>query len=163
MRPSIVAAPRLSLAAATAADLMTPNPVSISADATPRDALLLLHDRNFGAAPVIDGAGRPVGVISRSDLRKHAREAARGRAPREHNTRREPALASDEAPAADEDAVRVCDVMRGAVFAVAPDTPAASVVEQLQALKVRRLFVVGDDGVLVGVISITDVLSHLTA
>ena len=31
-------------------------------------------DRGFSAAPVIDAAGRPVGVLSRTDLLVHERE-----------------------------------------------------------------------------------------
>ncbi len=40
------------------------------------EAVLLLTDRGFSAAPVIDDAGRPVGVVSRTDLLVHDREQA---------------------------------------------------------------------------------------
>jgi CBS domain-containing protein len=161
--------PQLTLRAATAAELMTPNPVSIRANASLREALLLLHDRNIDAAPVIDEAGRAVGVISRSDLLTHDREAAvRDGGTPEYYTRREPHPAGAESSAGAchfdvSDVHRVCDVMTGAVFSVRPDTPPASVVEQLLALNVHRLFVVTDDGTLAGVITTTDVLRHLTA
>src|SRR5436305_15239213 len=59
-----------------AAELMTVNPVSIREDATLREATALLIDKGFSAAPVIDEAGRPVGVLSRSDLLIHDRESA---------------------------------------------------------------------------------------
>jgi len=68
--------PRLALHAETAADLMTANPVSVREDATLREALGLLIDKGYSAAPVIDRAGRPVGVLSRSDLLVHDRETA---------------------------------------------------------------------------------------
>ena len=58
-------------------------------------------------------------------------------------------------------AMRARDVMTPAVFSVPPDTPAATVIRRLLALKVHRLFVVDEDGVLVGVISAADVLRHL--
>jgi CBS domain-containing protein len=159
--------PHLTLRAVTAAELMTPNPVSIRATASLREALLLLHDRNIDAAPVIDEAGRAVGVISRSDLLTHDRETAvRDGGTPEYYTRRDPHPTSESSPEAYRfdvsDVTRVCDVMTGAVFAVTPDTPAASVVEQLLALNVHRLFVVGNDGILTGVITTTDVLRHLT-
>ena len=67
-------APRMVLTARTAAELMKANPVSIRADASVREALEVLTDRGFGAAPVIDEAGRPVGVLSRSDILVHDRE-----------------------------------------------------------------------------------------
>src|SRR5438132_13949757 len=54
----------LRLHAATAADLMMPDPVSIRADASLKEAIALLIDRGFSGAPVIDEAGRPIGVLS---------------------------------------------------------------------------------------------------
>jgi len=50
---------RLVLHAESAAELMTANPVSVGEDATLREALTLLIDKGFSAAPVIDDrAGR---------------------------------------------------------------------------------------------------------
>src|SRR5690242_1685330 len=66
----------LRLYAETAADLMVANPISLRADANVREALVLLTDKGFSAAPVIDEAGRPVGVLSRGDLLVHDRERA---------------------------------------------------------------------------------------
>src|SRR5690606_26266365 len=54
------AADPLTLSARTAADLMTPSPVSISQHATVKEAAAFLTTRGFSAAPVIDDAGRPV-------------------------------------------------------------------------------------------------------
>ncbi|MCI0464260.1 MAG: CBS domain-containing protein [Gemmataceae bacterium] len=51
--------------------------------------------------------------------------------------------------------------MTHGVFCARPETPAAKVVEKMLALKVRRLFVVDGDGVLIGVISAIDVLGNL--
>src|SRR4051794_11252751 len=64
----------LRLRAETAEDLMMPNPVSVRGDATVREALALLIDKGYSAAPVIDGAGKPAGVLSRSDLLVHERQ-----------------------------------------------------------------------------------------
>lgn len=70
------AASPLTLSAATAADLMTPNPVSIGQNATVKEAAAFLTDRGFSAAPVMDEAGRPVGVLSRADIVVHHRQKA---------------------------------------------------------------------------------------
>src|SRR5262245_12957539 len=64
----------LTLCAETAAALMTPDPLSIRADATVREAVAFLTDKGFSAAPVIDKAGRPVGVLSRADILVYDRE-----------------------------------------------------------------------------------------
>jgi len=159
--------PRLALHADTAADLMTANPVSVREDATLREALTLLIDKGYSAAPVIDRAGRPVGVLSRSDLLVHDRETA------EH-LRVEPEFYHKSELKTQEgeplgrgfqvekvDRTRVRDMMTPAVFCVSPESPASKVVGDLVHLKVHRLFVVDDHGILVGVVSVMDVVRHL--
>ena len=64
----------LRLYAETAADLMTPNPVSIEADDTVKEAVAFLTDKGLSAAPVVNFAGRLVGVLSRSDIVVYDRE-----------------------------------------------------------------------------------------
>ncbi len=61
----------LMLQARTAAELMTTNPQSLRQGATVAEAAAFLSTRGFSAAPVIDEAGRPVGVVSRTDLLHH--------------------------------------------------------------------------------------------
>jgi CBS domain-containing protein len=51
--------------------------------------------------------------------------------------------------------------MTPAVFSVRLTTPAAKVVEQMRELDVHRLYVVDEDGTLVGVVSAVDILRHL--
>jgi CBS domain-containing protein len=162
MTPKNPPAPRLVLTAATAEDLMTPNPVSLEHDATVPDAVALLTDRGISAAPVIDEAGRPVGVLSRSDIlvheREHARHAAFG--PREESPH--PAPPRHEGFSIEVvDRTPVAEIMTPAVFTVPLRAPAASVVEQMVALNVHQLFVVDDDRLLVGVVTSLDVLRHL--
>jgi CBS domain-containing protein len=158
---------RLTLGADTAADLMTPNPVSIDADATVKEAVAFLTDKGFSAAPVIDAAGRPVGVLSRSDILIYDREKV-DYVPTtpEGGGRTELTLRSGESlrngfQVENVDRTPVRDLMTPAVFSVTPETSARQVVEHMLALKVHHLFVVGRDGVLVGVISALDVLRHL--
>jgi CBS-domain-containing membrane protein len=134
-----MAAP-LTLLADTAADLMTPGPVSLAAAATMAEAAAFLTARGFGAAVVIDSAGHPLGVVTKTDLLIHARQ--RG-TPLETDT------------------TQAQSVMTPAVFSVRRDTPASSVVAQFLALNVHHLFVTDPDGTLVGVISTIDVLRKL--
>lgn len=144
-------APALVLSARTAADLMTPNPVSIRHAATVPEAAAFLTTRGISAAPVIDEAGRPVGVVSRTDVLQHQGQRA-------VYLMGSPGYC--ELPEAASRAL-VREVMTPVVFCVEPETPAAKVVEKMLALGVRRLFVVDGGGVLVGVISATDVLGKL--
>jgi CBS domain-containing protein len=151
----------LVLDAKTAADLMVRNPVSVRANATLGEALDLLVRKGFSAAPVIDDAGRAVGVLSRSDLLVHDRERMRGGVPDYYN-RADLTLAGMTADFRPDDAnVLVSDLMTPAVFSVAPDAPVRRVIGDMLALKVHRLFVSDPSGILVGVISALDVLEHL--
>jgi len=158
--------PTLKLHAATAAELMVANPISLRADANVHEALALLTDKGFSAAPVIDDAGRPIGVLSRSDLLVHDREKGDYLAPspayfyeQELHTRQGKPKPGFQVENVDTTTVR--DLMTPAVFAVAPSTPAAKVVGDMIGLHVHRLFVVDEDGALIGVISTMDVLKRL--
>jgi CBS domain-containing protein len=167
-RVTEVSAP-LMLCANTAADLMTPDPLSIRADATVREAVAFLTDKGFSAAPVIDKAGRPVGVLSRADIIVYDREKVEYLEPvpeyYEKGTLVTPAGESlaDGFEVEKADRVQVRDIMTPAVFSVTPQTSVRKVVADMLDLKVHRLFVVGSDGILIGVISALDVLHHLRA
>jgi CBS domain-containing protein len=169
IKPVAKANKSVRLAAKTAAEIMTPNPISIRQDATIHEAVALLTDKGISAAPVIDNAGRPVGVLSRADILVHDRERIQYLAPYpEYYHRSELTLGSgdnlsDGFQVEQPDASRVRDIMTPAVFSVAPDSSSRRVVEDMVALKVHRLFVVDQGGVLVGVISALDVLRHMVS
>jgi predicted transcriptional regulator len=143
---------------------MTANPVSLRDAATIREAIAFLIDKNIGGAPVIDEAGRPVGVLSQHDIVVHDRETVHYA-----NTDHEwvtpgSALAKhldDDFQIENVDQTEARDMMTPVIFSVRLDTPACKVIEEMLALKVHRLFVVDDNGVLVGVITALDVLRHL--
>jgi CBS domain-containing protein len=128
-------AARPALLADTAADLMTAPVGSLPDTAIIPEAVALLIEKGFHAAPVVDAAGRPVGVLSTTDILLYAGQK------------------SDRLP--------VREIMTPAVFSVTPDTPASKVVDEFLALKVHQLFVVDKAGVLIGVISTLDVLRRL--
>jgi CBS-domain-containing membrane protein len=125
---------------ARADEVMTRNPLSIGELATLREAALSLTSKDISAAPVINEAGRPVGVISLADIVRcvHMSELSDTRLP-----------------------PTVREVMTPVVFFVRPDTPLANVIEDLLDCAVHRLFVVDDNEVLIGVISTLDLLKHL--
>jgi CBS domain-containing protein len=148
----------LVLQAHVAADLMIPDPISIRAEASIEEAMTLFTDKGIHAAPVIDEAGRPIGVLSRSDLLIHQCERAKNR---EGKPDYFFAPTFDGNAKADAARMTVAELMTPAVFAVSPDTPIQRVVSEMVGLHVHRLFVVDEVGVLVGVISTMDVLKHL--
>jgi CBS domain-containing protein len=158
----------LRLHAIQADDVMTPNPVSIRDELTVHEAVVFLTERKISAAPVINEAGRPVGVVSEADILRHDREHA------EHlywlpqkDVDRELTLGSGEHldgrsfEVEIPDVTRVRDIMNPIVYAVRRTTPVVEVVGQLVKKRIHRLFVVDDDGSLVGVITTLALLSRL--
>jgi CBS domain-containing protein len=156
--------PRMVLEAAKAKDLMESRPLSIEEKATVREAVAFLVDKGFSAAPVIDSAGRPVGVLSRADILVHDREQVHHVASPEYYrggdfmTQREMA---EGFQVEEVDGTLIREIMTPVVYSVLPEAPVTEVIGQLVGLKVHRLFVVDKNGVLVGVISVMDVLKHL--
>jgi CBS-domain-containing membrane protein len=130
------------LKARTAADMMTRTLVSIREDAPLGEAVAALVDHGFSGAPVVNAAGRAVGVVSLSDVVVYHRNRGLDR-PKS------------------EDRALVRDLMTPAVCAVRPETPAAAVIEEMSLLRVHRLFVTDADEVLVGVIAASDIVRHL--
>jgi CBS-domain-containing membrane protein len=149
----------------TARELMTPNPVSIRADAVVKEAITFLADKGFHAAPVIDQAGKPVGVVSQWDIVVHDRENPVQHDIPDYYHRADLGKKRHEMPEGfqveEVDRTTVGDIMTPVVFQVAPNTPAAQVVAEMVALRVHRLFVVDGAGTLIGVISALDLLRHL--
>jgi CBS domain-containing protein len=133
----------LTLSAELACDLMTQNPMSLREGSTFAEAIGCMTDRGIGGAPVIDEAGRPVGVLTDSDLVVHKREGRAGMKP------------------VDEDRTLVRDVMTPAVFTVRTTARAGAVIEHMRSLNVHRIFVVDEAGILVGVITSLDILRRL--
>src|SRR5438132_12958459 len=121
---------RLTLCAKTAAELMTPDPLSIRDHATVHEAVAFLTDKGFSAAPVIDKAGRPVGVLSRADIIVYDREKVEYLEPvPEYYDKGTLATATGENlgegfQVEKADCVRVRDIMTPVVFSVTPETPA---------------------------------------
>jgi CBS domain-containing protein len=155
---------RMTLKATKAKELMRPDPVSIAETATVREAVTFLVDKGFSAAPVIDKAGRPVGVLSRSDVLVHDREKVEHPPPPNYYRETDIELEGELKEGFEIEVVdrtSVGEIMTPVVYSVLPDAPASEVISQLLSLKVHRLFVVDKNGVLIGVISTMDVLGHL--
>lgn len=146
---------------------MTANPVSIDHDATVREALALFNNKGFSTAPVIDDAGRPIGVLSSSDILVHDQEKTDYLATDQTVERAVKTETGEKLRfgfhVENVDRTLVSDLMTPAVFTVGPDTPAAQVIADMLRLKVHHLFVMDAERTLVGVISALDVLRKLEA
>jgi CBS domain-containing protein len=54
--------------ASTVADMMTPDPVTVSPQDTVRDAARIIAERGHNRLPVVDEKGRLLGVVTRVDV-----------------------------------------------------------------------------------------------
>lgn len=151
----------MTLHARTASELMSPNPLSLREDLPLKEAIAFLVDRNISGACVIDEAGRPIGVLTQADILVHDREEVEHVEPPEAEYRTLPRSWWEGFQIERVDTTPVRDVMTPAVFCVPLATPASGVAEQMCELNVHRLFVVDEDGVMVGVITAMDIVRHL--
>jgi CBS domain-containing protein len=135
---------------------MTTNPKSIGRDATIRETAEFFRNHGIHTAPVIDEAGRPIGVVSRTDLLDYwGRRRDRLAALANGETTLDSSNAGPGGPIVD---LTVTEIMTPVVFQVPVDASIGKVVEKILALEVRCLFVTEQHGVLVGVISVFDLL-----
>jgi nucleotide-binding universal stress UspA family protein/CBS domain-containing protein len=159
--------PHFMLHAKTAADLMTPNPVTISVEATIAEAAILLTNQGVSVVPVLDATGYPLGVVSRADLVRHGCETAKGLStdfdgkPERAAGPRSGTVPAGEGPPEPNQRCTVRALMTPFLLSVAPETPAVKVLERMLSRRVHRLFVLDGQGQLVGVISALDLLRHL--
>lgn len=122
------------------AELMETDLRTVRAEQTVTDAIGILADSHVSALPVLDGAGRFVGVLSTTDVLQAEAECG-GSAERDElfeNT-------------------MVREIMTTQPKTVDPDDDLKAVAQQMLYLGVHRLFVAFDDR-LVGVISQSDIV-----
>jgi CBS domain-containing protein len=139
-----------------AADIMTTSLLTLTPDMTVGQAARMLAERGVSGAPVLDGRGALIGILTEGDLIR--RLAVSQDKPRSWFLG-----LFDSAPAQAEHFARshgrrVRDVMTATVEAVREDTPVAQVAAILERQGVRRVPVVGEDGRLVGLVSRADLL-----
>lgn len=129
----------------SAADLMTRNPTTLPANMPLAQAAALMADRRLKRMPVIDDAGRLVGMASRYDLLKTVAEGLRQRP-------RESVQLPSGAPRT------VGEIMLRSVPSAHPDTPLAEALDRLLESDKRRVVVVDGARRVVGIITDADVL-----
>jgi CBS domain-containing protein len=147
----------------TAADLMNPKVLAVREDMTLRELAAYLIHHQITGAPVEDGGGRLVGVVSTVDIAE-AMLAGPGGEPEEPEGLGEPEelAVADEAdePYLPEDDVLVRDIMTPAIESVPEDATVSEVASRMLDSHVHRLLVTRD-GRPVGIITTSDLLGLL--
>lgn len=152
-------APHKPLLALTASDLMTQTLVMVPREMSLPMAARLLSRADVSGAPVIDGAGRCVGVLSATDFIHWAESAERTR-PVLH--RRQEAceawqiLDADELP---EEAVG--RFMTADPVTVSPTAGIGKLAHMMLDAHIHRVIVVDADHRPIGIVSATDILAAI--
>lgn len=138
---------------ATVRDYMTTDVVTLRPGDGFKEIVRALADRGVSGAPVVDDAGKVLGVVSEGDLlhKEEFKTAAEG--PRRYLASRRGRIARDKAGGD-----TAADLMSGPAVTVTADTPVARAARTMAERGVERLPVVGPDGSLVGVFSRADLL-----
>ena len=119
-------------------DVMTSPAHSCTQDANLAAASLAMRDYGCGALPVLDNAGRPVGILTDRDICMAV--AQKNRFPA---------------------AIPVREVMTRDPFTCGPGSDLVHALSVMADRRVRRLPVVDGSGRLVGILSLSDVLSSM--
>jgi CBS domain-containing protein len=145
-----------------ARDLMRRDLVTVRPQTPLEELAEILDDEDVHGVPVVDGNGRVVGVVSRTDLARAVAEAETGRDDRGsrvvtvEGTEDWETVVRPEAVAALEG--RVADIMSDRVVTARENDTAGSLAARMVREEVHRLLVV-EGGRLVGMVSATDLLS----
>lgn len=131
-----------------ARDVMTPNPLTISARTPLARAAQLMAERQFKRLPVVDDAGKLVGIVARLDVLRAILHAAPAS---EIETERAPMVG----------ARLVREVMSTTAPTVSADASAVQVAVQLAASPYRRVVVVDDKRRVLGLITDHELIRHI--
>jgi CBS domain-containing membrane protein len=138
----------MMLGSFTAADLMTPNPLAIEKGALIQRAYAFLQFNELDAAPVVDQHRRLVGIVSNASCATwevfSLRSSPHG-------------FSSEEL-----DLTPVWDITSPIVENIRDDASMDEVIDRLAERRARRIYVVNDRHELVGVVSISDLIRHLS-
>lgn len=133
----------------TAADVMTPGPVTVRESAPLHEAAELMARRRLKRLPVVDAEGRLAGIVSRVDVIRAA--AGRGSS----------AAAAAEPASGLSASAPLSAVMRRDVPVVSPDAPVSEVFQAIAATRLHRALVLDAERRVLGVISDAELLERL--
>ncbi len=148
----------------TVESIMTRDIVAFSPDSSVVTASRVLASKHIGGAPVIDEKGRPVGVVTLTDLVDPDRDRSDGDGEslyyRITNGECDP-IGAESAEDVPGEGI-VADVMSPYAFSVSPDTTLIGAIRLMVSDNIHRLLVV-DSGKLVGIVSSMDMLKAMAS
>jgi CBS domain-containing protein len=141
-----------------ASDVMSRNILSVGRDATIVEAIRLMLDNQISGLPVIDAAGRLVGILTEGDLLRRSETGTERHRPRWLEILMGPGrLASEYVRTHGR---KVEEIMTRDLVSVTPDTPLDEIVALMERRRIKRVPVLDGD-VPVGIVSRADLLRAL--
>src|SRR5271169_3392277 len=141
-----------------ASDVMTRNIFSVRPDATVAEAIRTMLDKQISGLPVIDEAGRLVGILTEGDLLRRGETGTERQRPRWLEILMGPGRLAGEYVRTH--GRKVDGIMTRDLVSVTPDTPLKEVVELMERRRIKRVPVLDGD-VPVGIVSRADLLRAL--
>jgi len=134
----------------TVKDVMTTQVVAVGTAASFKEMVVKMRESGVSALPVVDGEGRVIGVVSEADMLN--KEAGLDTEPGELSsllrfTEREKAAG-----------VTAAELMTKPPVTIGPGAPVAEAARLMRDRRVKRLPVITDTGLLIGIISRADAL-----
>jgi CBS domain-containing protein len=146
----------------TVGDVMERDVISVHPETGVQELAELMHERRIGGAPVVDGAGRLVGIVTDGDL---TAEEADINAPAQIDIFGAIVYLGSfhkyEEKLRKAVGATVGDVMTRKVHVVHPDDSVRKAATLMRDHKINRVPVVEEDGKLVGLVTRTDIVHSL--
>ena len=142
-----------------ASDVMTREILSVGPDTTVVEAVRTMLDNRISGLPVIDAAGRLVGILTEGDLLRRGETGTERQRPRWLEILMGPGRLAGEYVRTH--GRKVDGLMTRDVVSVTPDTPLKEVVELMERRRIKRVPVLDGDDAPVGILSRADLLRAL--
>ena len=135
----------------TVKDVMSTHVIAARESAPYKELAAMLRNQRVSAFPVIDEDNKVIGIVSETDLL--TKEALEGTVPRTLDS------LTDQRVRSQVNAVTAADLMTTPPVTIGPDEPVSHAARLMYNQRVKRLPVISDDGMLIGIVTRSDVLS----
>lgn len=143
-----------------ASDVMVRNVISVGPETDVTEAMKILAERDISALPVLDEAGKLVGLVSEADLMRRASLGTEKHRPWLVEAVTPSSILAEEY--AKSHGRRVAEVMTQDVVTVTAETPVSEIANILERHRIKRVPVVAD-GKVIGIVSRSNLIQALAS
>lgn len=139
----------------TLSEIMTRDVSCVSSDLDVATVATMLLDQHISAVPVVDAVGKPIGIVSKTDLVRWYHDERDAEVPAAIDGP-EPGMTTRTAPL-----FTVADLMMPMAFTLTEEAPVAYAAALMAVEDVHHLPIVSGDGRVVGIVSALDIVRWL--